>query len=140
MSDRITDRELATEPLRPEKSLGELFAELTTETGVLFRQELELAKTEAREEASRLTKGVGMLAASGVSAWLAALMLSMALAWLLDKAVDRAVAFLIVGALWAAAAAVLAAIGRKKAAEARPLPETVETLKEDAQWVKAQKN
>jgi F0F1-type ATP synthase assembly protein I len=111
---------------------------LTSETGRLFRQEVELAKTEAREEVRRAAKGIGMLLASGATALLAALMLSMALAWLLDKAVDRAVAFLIVGALWAVTAAILASAGRKKAAEARPLPETVQTLKEDAQWVKAQ--
>ena len=35
---------------------------------------------------------------------------------------------------------VLAIVGKKQVALARPLPETVQTLKEDAQWVKAQKS
>ena len=40
----------ATEPKRPDASLGELISELTTEVSTLFRKEIELAKTEAREK------------------------------------------------------------------------------------------
>ena len=50
-------------------------------------------------------------------------------------------AFLIVTVLWAIVGAVLAARGRKELKNANPqLPETQQTLKEDAAWVKAQKN
>jgi hypothetical protein len=35
-------------------------------------------------------------------------------------------------------AAVMASVGKKQLAAARPLPTTTQTLKEDAQWVKAQ--
>ena len=45
--------EIATTPKRPEASLGELVAEMTSELSTLFRQEVELAKVEARQEASR---------------------------------------------------------------------------------------
>ncbi len=65
-------------------------------------------------------------------------MLSLTLAWLLDKGLDRAVSFLLVGLLWVVVAAVLATIGKRQMSAAKPLPETVQTLKEDAQWVKAQ--
>jgi hypothetical protein len=136
----MTDRERATEPLQPDKSLGELFGEFTSELGHLFRQEVELAKTEARDEIKQVGTGVGMLAGAGVSALLALSMLSMALAWLLDKGLDRGLSFALVGVLWAIIAAVLAARGKKQTAEVKPLPETVQTLKEDAQWVKAQKS
>jgi hypothetical protein len=47
------------------------------------------------------------------------------------------VALLIVGAIWVIAAAVLGATGRKQL-QMRPLPQTVETLKEDVQWAKQQ--
>jgi len=136
----ITDRERATEPLQPDKSLGELFGELTSEVGELFRKEVELAKTEARSELKQAGAGVGMLVAAGIGALLALSMLSMALAWWLDKELDRGLSFALVGVLWAIIAAVLAARGKKQAAEVKPLPETVQTLKEDAQWVKAQKS
>ena len=136
----ITDRERATEPLQPDKSLGELFGELTSEVGELFRKEVELAKTEARSELKQAGAGVGMLVGAGIGALLALSMLSMALAWWLDKELDRGLSFALVGVLWAIIAAVLAARGKKQAAEVKPLPETVQTLKEDAQWVKAQKS
>jgi len=138
MSDGLTNRETATRPLQPDKSLGELFGELTGDLGHLFRQEVQLAKTEAREEIRQAGKGAGMLAGAGLSAWLALVMLSLTLAWLLDKGLDRAVSFLLVGLLWVVVAAVLASIGKRQMSAAKPLPETVQTLKEDAQWVKAQ--
>ena len=138
MSDGLTDRETATRPLQPDKSLGELFGELTGDLGHLFRQEVQLAKTEARDEIKQAGKGAGMLAGAGLSAWLALVMLSLTLAWLLDKGLDRAVSFLLVGLLWVVVAAVLATIGKRQMSAAKPLPETVQTLKEDAQWVKAQ--
>jgi hypothetical protein len=98
---------------------------------------VQLAKTEAREEISRASKGAGMLAGAGVAGWIALLLLSLALAAWLDEAVHPAVALLIVGAIWVIAAAVLGATGRKQL-QMRPLPQTVETLKEDVQWAKQQ--
>lgn len=139
MSDRVvTDRERATEPLAPEKSLGELFGDLTSDLGLLFRQEVELAKTEARAEMKQMGRGAGMLAGAGLSAWMALLLLSLALAWLIDKSLDRGLSFAIVGVVWGVIAAVLAMRGKREASEVKPLPKTVQTLKEDAQWVKTQ--
>jgi len=138
MTDRMTEREQATRPLQPEKSLGQLFSELTADLGNLFRKEVQLAKTEATEEVKHAGKGAGMLAAAALCAWLALVMLSLTLAWLLDKGLDRAVSFLLVGLLWVVVAAVLGSLGKRYMSEAKPMPETVQTLKEDAQWVKAQ--
>jgi len=138
MTDRMTERGQATRPLQPEKSLGELFSELTADLGNLFRKEVQLAKTEASQEVKQAGKGAGMLAAAALCAWLALVMLSLTLAWLLDKGLDRAVSFLLVGLLWVVVAAVLGSIGKRYLREAKPMPETVQTLKEDAQWVKAQ--
>jgi hypothetical protein len=46
-------------------------------------------------------------------------------------------AALIIGVLWGIVAAVLARVGKKRLQAVNPaLPETTETLKEDAQWVK----
>jgi hypothetical protein len=141
MSDRIaTDRDQAIEPLAPEKSLGELFGDLTSDLALLFRQEVELAKTEARDEMKQVGRGAGMLAGAGLAAWLALVLLSLALAWLIDKTLDRGLSFAIVGLLWAAIAAILARKGKREMSAVRPLPKTVQTLKEDAQWVTTQKS
>jgi uncharacterized membrane protein YqjE len=141
MSDGLTsDRARPVEPLQPDKSIGELFSELTADLGHLVRQEVELAKTEAREEVKRVGKGAGMLAAAGVGALLALILISFAAAWLLDKAMDRGAAFALVALIWAVIAGILALVGKKQLAAAKPLPQTVETLKEDVQWAKAQKS
>jgi len=127
-----------TEPRRPDQSLGELFGEMTRDVSTLFRKEIELAKLEAREEASRVGRGAGMFAGAGLAGWLAILFLSLALAWLLDQALNTALAFAIVGVVWAIAAAVLFARGKKQMKSVAALPETVKTLKEDVQWAKQQ--
>jgi uncharacterized membrane protein YqjE len=139
MSDSITnDRQRAVEPLQPDKSIGELFGELTADLGHLFRQEVQLAKTEAREEMQRVGQGVGMLAAAAISALLALTLISFAVAWWLDKAMDRGLAFALVAVFWIIVGAVLASVGKKRLAAAKPLPQTVDTLKEDVRWAKAQ--
>jgi len=130
----------ATQPKRPDASLGELISEMTSDLSDLFRKEVQLAKVEAREEIGRAGKAVAMLGTAGVAGWLALIMLSFALAWLLDQAVNTALAFAIVGVLWAAAAAVLLTTGRRRLKTLEALPQTQETLKEDVEWAKAQKS
>lgn len=130
----------ATQPLQPDKSLGELLGEFTSDMSLLFRQEIQLAKVEAREELSHVGKAAGMFAGAGVGAWIALIFLSFGLAWLLDQALNTALSFAIVGVVWAGVAAALALRGKKQIASVKPLPETVSTLKEDVQWVKTQKN
>ena len=48
--------------------------------------------------------------------------------------------FLIVGLVWPAVAAVLALTGKQKLAEARMPEQTVQEVKEDAQWVRQQRS
>ena len=134
------DESLATEPKRAEMSLGELFGELTEELSTLFRQEVQLARTEATKEVSRMGRVAGMFGTAGVAALLGLSMLSMALAWLLDEAMHRALAFAIVGVLWAIVAAVLVAKARRTAKDIQGLPVTKQTLKEDVEWAKAQRS
>ncbi len=71
---------------------------------------------------------------------MAVLFVSLCVAWLLDQAINRALAFLIVGVVWAIVAAIAASSGRRQLQQVRPMPTTVETLKEDAQWVKEQRS
>jgi uncharacterized membrane protein YqjE len=141
MSEHVaTERDRSTEPLAPEKSLGELFGDLTSDLGLLFRQEVELAKAEAREEMKQAGRGAGMLAGAGLAAWLSLVMLSFALAWLIDKSLDQALSFAIVGLIWVVVGAFLGIRGKREMSSVQPLPKTVETLKEDARWVKTQSN
>jgi Na+/melibiose symporter-like transporter len=132
----VSDIERPTEPKRPEATLGELFKEMTRELTGLFRQEVELAKVETRQEIQRGSKAGAAMAVAAVGAFLAVLFLSLALALLIAQRLNTALSFLIVGVVWAIAAAVLIRIGRKKLREVRPLPETTASIKEDMQWAK----
>lgn len=124
-----------------DRSLGQIVGDLSHDLTTLVKQELELARTELKEEATKAGKGAGMLGGAGVAGLLALMLGSFALAYLLDNWMPVELAFLIVTILWAIVGAVLAARGRKELKNANPqLPETQQTLKEDAAWARAQKN
>ena len=124
-----------------DRSLQELWSDMTSEAGTLVRKEIELAKLEAKESATRASKAGVMFGAGGVVAFLALQLLSFAAAWGLAAVLPTGFAFLIVGVVYVAIAAVLFSQGRKRAAEVKLVPEqTVETLKEDVQWARAQRN
>jgi len=122
-------------------SLGQIVGDITTDLSTLVRQELDLAKTEVKQEAGRAGKGAGMLAGAGVAGHLVLVFLSLCLMFLLDNWMPIEVAALITAAVWLVVAAVLGQMGRKALKEANPaLPETQRSLKEDAQWARQQKS
>jgi uncharacterized membrane protein YqjE len=123
------------------RSIGEIVGDISKDMSTLIKQEMDLAKTEMKQEVSKLGKGAGMFGGAGLAGHFALFFLSFALTYLLDNWMPVELAALIVALLWAAAAAVLAARGRKEIKEANPqLPTTQQTLKEDVQWAKTQKS
>lgn len=120
-----------------DKSLGDIVGKLASDFSRLMRAEIALAKAEAKEEVKDAGKGVGLLAGAGYAGHLLVLFLSLALMFLLDVWMPIGWAALIVGVLWGIVAFVLQSSGRKNLKRATPpMEETVETLKEDAQWAK----
>jgi uncharacterized membrane protein YqjE len=135
------DVDLAVQPKQPDRSLGELFTEMTSDMSTLIRKEIELAKVETKEEMGKVGKASGMLVGGIVAAHMALLILSFALAWLLDEVMPTPLAFFIVGVIYVIVAAVLVSSGRKKLRDVNLKPEqTVQTLKEDVEWAKAQRS
>lgn len=138
-NQRVPTGSTATD--RDERSVGELLGDITSNLTTLMKQELDLAKTEAKNEAAKAGKGAGLLAGAGVTGHLALLFASLALMFLLDTWMHTAWAALIVTALWAVVAAVLASRGRNELKELNPKLETTQrTLKEDVQWAREQKS
>lgn len=124
-----------------DRSLGELLGDIANNMTTLVKDELELAKTEAKQEAARAGKGAGLLGGAGVTGHLALVFLSLTAMFLLDTWMHTALAALIVTVIWAIVAAVLAQKGRKELKELNPKLETTQrTIKEDVQWAKQQKN
>ena len=123
------------------RSLSDLLGDVASDLTTLFKQELELAKTEAKTEAVRAGKGAGMLGGAGVSGHLALLFGSLALMFLLDEWMHTALAALIVTVLWLVVAAALAVRGRTELKKLNPQLETTQrTLKEDVEWARQQKS
>lgn len=121
-----------------DNSTGQLIKQLSEQSSMLVRQELELAKAELTEKGKQAGKGAGMLSGAGIVGLLALGALTACLILLLDKGMDGWVAALIVTAAYAVVAGALALAGRDRMRESMPAApeETVESVKEDVQWAK----
>lgn len=111
-------------------SLGDLLGDVTRDMSTLIRQEMELAKAEMKQTASRAGKGGGMLAGAGVAGHFVLLFLSIALWYALGELMGLGWSAVVVAVLWGIIAAILASIGRRKLKEVKGLPQTTETLQE----------
>ena len=118
-------------------SVGELLSQVTSDVQTLFHQEVELAKTEVRQEATKAGKAAGMYGGAGFAGYMTLLFLSLAAVLGLANVMDAGWAALIVTAVWAVVAAVLYARGRARMRTVSPTPEqTVETMKENTRWAR----
>lgn len=119
------------------QGIGEIITEITSDLSRLFRQEVELAKAEMRQEAKKAGKAGGMFGVAAIAGLMVVVLLSFALVYALDAIMPAGWAALIVAVLWGIVGAVAFVTGRKQAKEINPVPQqTVETLKEDAQWLR----
>lgn len=133
---------LSDEPGHQEgaRSLGDIVGDIATDLSAMVRSELELAKTEAKQEVSRAGKGAGLFGGAAVSGYFALLFLSLFGMYFLGKAMELQWAALIMFGIWAVIAAVAAQLGRQRMKQFNPKLETTQkTLKEDIQWAKNQK-
>ena len=124
---------------RDDRSLGELFAELAQETSTLVRQEVNLAKTEMSEKASRAGRQVGVLAAGGAVAYAGLLAILAGVIVLLGQVIPMWLSALLVGIVVGVVGYLLVsrALEALKREDFAPR-QTMETLKEDQQWAKDQ--
>ncbi len=119
------------------QGIGEIIGEITQDLSRLFRQEVELAKAEVKQEATKAGKGVGMLAGAGLAGLMVIILLSFALVYALAAIMPQGWAAVIVAVLWAILGAVLYSMGRKQLKTVNPVPQqTTETMKENAEWLR----
>ena len=125
--------------VKEERSLGDLFSDLASETGTLVRQEVALAQTELTQKATSVGKNVGYLAVGGAVAYASLLAVMAAVVIGLAHFIPAWAAALIVGAIVGVVAFMMisSALAALKKTDLTPR-ETVDTLKEDAQWLKKQ--
>ena len=124
-----------------DRSVGQLLGDVTRELQALVRKEFELAKAETKEELQRAGAAGKRFGVAALTGYLAVLMLSFAAAWALTAVMPTGWAFFAVGTIFGIVAAAMAVQGRRQLQEFHPVPgETVDTLKEDVQWLKARKS
>lgn len=122
-----------------DRTISELVGRLSREASLLIKQEMDLAKAELAVNGRVVGIGAAMIGAGGMfgmgafAALTAAIILALALvmpAWL---------AALVVTILYGAVAGSMALAGKQRVSKAQPLiPQTLETLKEDLDWIKHQ--
>jgi hypothetical protein len=122
-----------------DRGVGELVKDLANQTSTLVRQEIKLAQAEVTQKGKLAGRGAGKLAGAAVAALLMLGALTALAIVALDSFLALWLAILIVTLVWAAVAAALAQSGRNELRSATPpVPQTVETVKEDIQWAKTQ--
>ncbi len=130
---------------KEERSIGQLLKELTHESSTLLKQEVDLAKTEMSEKASRVGANLGEVAVGGGVALLGAIALVLAVIYGLGAILNNFLspetaswlAPLIVGGIFAAVGYSMI----KKALEhlkREPLTpqRTTQSLQENKEWLK----
>jgi len=140
-------------PSLRQRSTLELVKDLTHQATTLVHQEvelvklevhenIELAKQELTEKGKRAGIGVAAFAAAGGAALLALGALTAFIVLALDGIMPNWLAALGTALLWIVVAIPLALYGRKKIDEiGTPVPErTIESVKEDVEWLKHQKS
>ncbi len=125
---------------RDDRSLGQLFGDLSRQLSQLVRKEIELAKTEMTTRVTTVGRDAAQIGAGGALAYAALLMALIAVGLLLIQiGITPWLAFLLVAIIVGVIAAVLIQRGRAELQKTNLAPtKTIETLKEDAEWAKQQ--
>lgn len=125
-------------PAPQERTLGELFGELTRELSTLVRQEISLARTEMSHKVDKVRLDVTMMAAGGAVAYAGLLALVAALILGITRlGVPGWLSAFIVGAVIAGTGYYLIRKGMAALKSEDLAPRAaVESVKEDAKWIR----
>ena len=120
------------------RSLGQLFGDLSRQLSTLIRQEIVLARTEMTTKATAVGRDAATIGLGGALLYAAFLTLLGAIVLLLiDLGVPGWVAALGVAVIVGLVGGIMIAAGRQSLTRQQIAPtRTVETLKDDADWAK----
>jgi len=121
------------------ESLGTLVGGIVEDLQNIVRGEVQLAKTELKEDAGALGKGAGMLVAGAVVGLVGFIFLMLGVTYLLNKSIQMWLAAGLVGVALLIIAAIVAMVGKNQMSAANLTPrQTIESVKEDQQWASRQ--
>jgi uncharacterized membrane protein YqjE len=120
-----------------EASLGELVSTATRDLSLLMRQEIELAKAEAKQTAISAGLGAAFLGMAGGLALFGTIALTIGIAEALDSiGLTRGWAFLAVAGAFLLLSAILGLFGVSRLRRIKPPERTLQTVKDDVAWMK----
>ncbi len=121
------------------ESLGTIVTGIVEDLQGIVRGEVQLAKTELKEDASSLGKGAGMIAAGALVALVGFIFLMLGVTYLLNKSFQMWIAAGIVGLVLLLIGVIAAMVGKNTMSAANLKPQqTIDSLKEDQQWANQQ--
>ena len=118
-------------------SLGSTVSGLLGDLQHIVRDEVQLAKSELKEDAGKMGKAGGMVAGAGVFGFTGFVFLMLGVTHLLSKKMEMWLSASIVGTALVTIAGVLGSMGKSEVQSAHLAPEqTIESVKENAEWVR----
>ena len=123
-----------------EPALGDLFRQLAQDSATLVRQEMNLAKAELKSNVKAVARDAAMVAIGGILALVGVTVLIAFLVVAVGDALDNYwLGALVVGVLFLLVGGLLAMSSLKKLKHEEVAPtRTLETLKEDKQWLQSE--
>lgn len=123
------------------EGIGGLIGSIIKDLQELVRDEIQLAKLELSEDASKIGKALGFVAGAALIGLVGFIFLMLALTYALAETMDAWLAAGIVGLGLVIIAAILGVAAKNKLSAASLKPEqTIDSLKEDKAWAQQQIN
>ncbi len=121
------------------RSITDVFQDIVANVQTIIRSEVRLARTEVTEEVTKAGRAAGLISGGAVSALFTVWLLLLTILFALATVMPSWAAALILFVVMAIITAVLLATGKKRFKAVHATPEkTVETMKENVEWVKSQ--
>ncbi|HSU60863.1 MAG TPA: phage holin family protein [Bryobacteraceae bacterium] len=121
------------------RSITDVLQDIVANIQTIIRSEVRLARTEVTEELTKGGRASGMLASGAISALFTIWLLLLTILFALATVMPFWAAALLLFVVMAAVTAVLLSSGKKRLKSVHAIPEkTVETMKENIEWMKSQ--
>ena len=122
-----------------ERSFADVFQDIIGNVQTIIRSEIQLAKTEVKEETTKAGRAAAIIAAGFVLGLYALGFLLLTIVRTIEIVTAHWLASLIVAVLVGVAAYLTISLGRTRLKHVHTTPEkTIQTTKESTQWVKTQ--
>lgn len=121
------------------EGLGSLVTGIVEDLQRIVRGEVQLAKTELKEDLSSVSKGIAAAAIGGIIVFVGFIFLMLAVTFLINKWLDLWISAGIVAIVLLVIGIIALLIGKQRLSASNLKPEqTIESLKEDQQWASRQ--